>query len=429
MRYPHHLLALVCGLFITIFSSCQSKPDETKTKPPKTTAAPAAPTLTGINFVLETSASMGGYLTGQTEFKDVISDLVTKVNDVKPVSLYTISTGKPQPVSGDVNTFVGQMATTKLATGKSSELHRIFQQVGQLTTGNKVAIFVSDCILSFPDADIKNNPEVNRINASSTLKSNIYSQFREFSKQDISVTVYAFNSAFNGTYYTYQNQKQKLTGEKRPFYVWVLGKQSLVAEVNRQLGELLSEKPAERIDFGTAKPLTKYDLLFSLNKKGDWRASNNNVTDIKSGRKTPPAEFAIGIDAATLPAYAHTDSYIRQNLSVSANNGTVKLVSVQPKTAVKTDRLNANEQKLLNQDTEVLTFRTEKLFDDETTLHLTLPVRYDTWYTNWSTMDDRTADGRKGKTFAFNYLLTGVKEAYQSGSNTFMDITIKLTKN
>lgn len=426
MRYTYFLLTL---LLFSVLQGCQSKSDKNEKNPPKTVAPPAAPTLSGINFVLETSASMGGYLKGQTEFKDIVADLVTKVNDIKAVSLYTISTGKPQPISGGVNAFVGQMATTKLATGKSSELHRIFQEVGQLTSGNKVAIFVSDCILSFPDADIKRDPEINRINASSTLKSNIYSQFREFSKQDISATVYAYNSSFNGTYYTYQNQPQKLTGEKRPFYVWVLGKQSLVADVNRQLTELLSEKPAQRIDFGTAKPLTKYDLLFSLNKKGDWRASNNNVTDIKTGRNTPPAEFAIGLDAAGLPAYAQTETYIRQNLNVSANNGTVKLANVQLKTVVKTDKLSANEQKMLNQDTEVLTFRAEKLFDDATTLHLTLPVRYDTWYTDWSTMDDRTTAGRKGKTFAFNYLLTGVKEAYQSVNNSFININIKLTKN
>ena len=421
------LLHVLTCLLLVLGCGTKEKTERKTNKPVSKT--PAAPTLGSISFVLETSASMGGYLTGQTEFKDVIADLVTKANTIKPIDLYTISTGKPQPMAGGVNQFVGQMATTKLATGKSSELHRIFQEVGQLASGNNVVIFVSDCILSFPDADIKQDPEVNRINASSTLKSNIYTQFQAFSKQGIGATVYAYTSAFNGTYYTYQNQKQKLTGEKRPFYIWVLGNQSLVADVNRQLTDLLSEKPAERIDFGTAKSLTSYDLLFSLNKKGDWRVSNNNVTEIKTGRNTPPAEFAIGINATDLPTYAQTDAYIRQNLNVSANNGTVKLVSAQSKDAVKTDRLNANEQKMLNKDTQVLTFRVEKLFDEETAVHLTLPVKYDTWYTNWSTMDDRTAEGRKGKTFAFNYLLTGVKEAYQMGSNTFMDLTIKLTKN
>lgn len=425
LSFSRYMFALVC---LSIVSGCGTS-TKTEKKTPKAPAPPAAPALGTISFVLETSASMGGYLTGQTEFKDIVADLVTKANTIKPIDLYTISTGKPQSIAGGVNQFVGQMATTKLATGKSSELHRIFGELGQLASGNNVVIFVSDCILSFPDADIKRDPEVNRISASSTLKSNIYTQFQAFSRQDIGATVYAYTSAFNGTYYTYQNQKQKLTGEKRPFYIWVLGKQSLVADVNQQLTQLLSEKPAERIDFGTAKPLTKYDLLFSLNKKGDWRVNNNNVTEIKTGRKTPPAEFAIGLDAAGLPAYAQTESYIRQNLNATATNGTVKLVNVQSKSAVKSDRLNANEQKMLNKDTQVLTFRAEKLFDDETTLHLTLPVKYDTWYTSWSTMDDRTTGGRTEKTFAFNYLLTGVKEAYQTGSNDFMDLTIKLTKN
>ncbi|RYF72564.1 MAG: hypothetical protein EOO39_11940, partial [Cytophagaceae bacterium] len=227
-----------------------------KKRAPKDEAtAPAkAETVSTIHFFLETSASMGGYLKGGTTFKDVVADVVTKANQIKPVSLYTIS-GKPQPVSADVNTFVAQMATTPLATGKSSELHQIFRQVGEKAKGNNVAVFVSDCILSFPDADIKRNPEVNRNDASSTLKNSIYDQFATFNKQGIGATVLAYTSPFNGTYYTYQNQKQALKGESRPFYVWIIGKQSLIGPFTQQLLESLSIAPAKRLDFGAAGAL------------------------------------------------------------------------------------------------------------------------------------------------------------------------------
>lgn len=370
---------------------------------------------------------MGGYLKGGTTFKDVVADMVTKANQLKPVTLYTIS-GKPEPVNADVNTFVAQMATTPLATGKSSELHQIFRQVGEKAKGNNVAIFVSDCILSFPDADIKRNPEVNRNDASSTLKNSIYDQFATFSKLGIGATVLAYTSPFNGTYYTYQNQKQALKGESRPFYVWIVGKQSLIAPFTQQLLESLSMAPAKRLDFGSAGALKQYDLFFGLNKSGEWRAERNNLTNIEMGRKTKPIEFAIGLNLANLPDYAQAETYLQKNMTVSADNGTVKLVKVQRKSAVETGRMSDREQKLLSQNTHVLTFHVDNLFADDATVTLKLPVRFDSWYADWSTMDDRTPTGRRNKTFALEHLMTGVREAYQTNGNEFASMTIKLSK-
>ncbi|HEX9956034.1 MAG TPA: hypothetical protein VGA96_02220 [Fibrella sp.] len=393
-----------------------------------TATAPAkAESVGAIHFFLETSASMGGYLKGGTTFKDVVADVVTKANQIKPVSLYTIS-GKPQPVSSNVNTFVAQMATTPLATGKSSELHQIFRQVGEKAKGNNVAVLVSDCILSFPDADIRSNPEVNRNDASSTLKNSIYDQFATFSKQGIGATVLAFTSPFNGTYYTYQNQKQPLKGESRPFYVWIIGKQSLIGPFTQQLLGSLSTSPAKRLDFGSSGALKQYDLFFSLNKSGEWRAERNNLTNIEMGRKAKPVEFAIGLNLANLPDYAQAESYLQKNIAATVDNGNVKLVKVQRRATVETGRMTDREQKLLSQNTHVLTFRVDNLFADDATLTLRLPVRFDSWYTDWSTMDDRTAEGRRNKTFALEHLMNGVREAYQTNGNEFAAMTIKLNK-
>jgi hypothetical protein len=428
MKKPFSLsgtLLLTYSITIALLAACGGSG---KKKKAEETAPAKAEQVGNIHFFLETSASMGGYLNGGTTFKDVVSDVVTKANQIRPLSLNTIA-GKAQPVSGDVNTFVAQMATTPLATGKSSELHKIFREVGAKTKSNDIAIFVSDCILSFPDADIKRDPQVNANNASSTLKNSIYDQFATFSKQGIGATVLAYTSPFNGTYYTYQNQKQKLAGEARPFYIWVIGKQSLVGTFVPQLLESLTTQPARRLDFGAAGALKSYDLLFSANKSGEWRADNNNVTEIEMGKKAKPVEFAIAVDLTNLPAYAQEPTYLENNLSISVDNGTVKRVKVQRKADVPDTRMSDREKKILSPNTHVLTFRVESLFADNATMTLKLPVKFDTWYTAWSTMDDRTPAGRQGKTFALQHLMTGVREAYQTGGNQFAEMTIKLAKS
>ncbi len=414
-------------IIVALLWSCggnKRKPKDEATKP-----ADKPATIGQIHFFLETSASMGGYLKGGTTFKDVVSEVVNKSNQIAPVTVYTI-TDKPQTYSGGVGAFVESLATTPLANGKSSKLHTIFGQVGAKATGNDIAVLVSDCILSFPDSDIKRDPEINRNNASSVLKNQINDQFASLSKKGISAMVYAFTSPFNGTYYDYQNKKSLLESEQRPFYIWVIGKQNLVADLDRQLQDRLSEKPSRQLSFGSGEGMKKYDLFFGLNKKGDWRAERGNVTEIKFGRKAEPAEFAIGLDLSGLPGYAQSPDYLKNNLVVKADNATLKLVSVQRRENVNTTkRMSDREQQLLARNSHVVTFKIENLIADEATINLRLPVRFDTWYeTDWSTMDDRSPDGRRRKTFALVHLMNGVRGAYQTNTNDFVNFSFTLEK-
>ncbi|GAB3315827.1 hypothetical protein GCM10027299_05310 [Larkinella ripae] len=414
------------GLFVfvllVVLQGCGRKEKKAEKQPE---AKPAG--ISNILFFMETSASMGGYLKGETNFKVAVSEIVTKLNQVAPVEVWTIA-GKPQPFVGGYNQFVVNLATTPLANERSSELHKIFKQVGEKAKGNTVALLVSDCILSFPDADIKKNPEINRQNAESVLKSQVNDQFAALKKLGVSATVFAYSSGFNGTYYDYQNSKHKLAGESRPFYIWVIGKQELVSDLNQKLNELLITKPAKQLDFGASGALKQFDLFFALNKKGDWRAEKAGLSDV-SVKPAAPAEFAVGVNLGGLPAYAQAEEYLKQNIVVTAPNATVRLVNVQKKEKVPTERIKDRELKLLNQNTHVLTFRVEKLFDEKADVAIKLPVRFDDWYaTGWSTMDDRSATSRFNKTFALVHLMNGVKEAYQSSTNDFLVLNLNLAK-
>ncbi|MFD1144442.1 hypothetical protein ACFQ4C_25165 [Larkinella insperata] len=414
------------GLFflvlLLLFQGCGRKEKKAEKQPETKPAG-----ISNILFFMETSASMGGYLKGETNFKVAVSELVTKMNQVAPVEVWTIA-GKPQPFVGGYNQFVVNLATTPLANERSSELHKIFKQVGEKAKGNTVALLVSDCILSFPDAEIKKNPEINRQNAESVLKSQVNDQFAALKKQGVSATVFAYSSGFNGTYYDYQNNKHKLTGESRPFYVWVIGKQELVADLNQKLNEMLITKPAKQLDFGASGALKQYDLFFSLNKKGNWRAEKAGISEL-AVKPAKPAEFAVGVNLGALPTYAQAEDYIRKNLAVTSSNATVKLVNVQKKEKVPTERIKERELKLLNQNSHVLTFRVENLYDEKADVAVKLPVRFDDWYaTGWSTMDDRTPSSRFNKTFALVHLMNGVKEAYQSSANDFLVLNLTLEK-
>lgn len=66
-------------------NNCKSK----KGRTPK--GCPILPELQRINFYVETSASMGGYYNGETEFKTILSDLSVKMDKtIKPVSVFLL---------------------------------------------------------------------------------------------------------------------------------------------------------------------------------------------------------------------------------------------------------------------------------------------------------------------------------------------------
>ena len=61
-------------------------------------------------------------------------------------------------------------------------------------------------------------------------------------------------------------------------------------------------------------------------------------------------------------------------------------------------------------------------------IEVNLPLQYDTWYQDWSSADDKDIKAQSGKTFAFEYLINGVKEAYETRNKNYLNFSIQLNK-
>ena len=73
-----------------------------------------------------------------------------------------------------MESFTTDIATTRIADKKSSELHKIFAEVAANTAPDDVSFVVSDCILSFSNEDVKNNLEINKTEANNAMREGIY---------------------------------------------------------------------------------------------------------------------------------------------------------------------------------------------------------------------------------------------------------------
>lgn len=384
--------------------------------------------LSKVHLFIETSASMGGYFKNDAQYKEVISDLAVKVHNFDvPLDIWFVADSMSK-YKRSVTDFTKDIATTRIADQKSSELHKIISEIASKTDSNDVSILVSDCILSFPVKDIKANWEINKTDASSTLKNNIYDTFSSLKKRGLATSVYAFRSKFYGVYYDYQNVKTKLNGESRPYYIWVIGSTGLLSKFDDRLTAISSFHPEEALHFGLLEEVIKdYNIIPGVERTGKWKAKSGSVEGIVT-TASEPAQFCVALNLAQLPAYARDIKYLEENLQVECK-GCKATVKVKNKADADVSKLKTDKQKnQLEAATHVFLVSVNEMNLSNGNIKLSLPLKYDNWYKNWSTMDDKEYKSTANKTFAFEHLITGVIEAYETKNKNLIDLSITLTK-
>jgi hypothetical protein len=391
--------------------------------------------ISGINLYAENSASMAGYFRKDAEFKTIISDLAVKADkNIAPVKIRFIA-DTVKEFQGSVQQFTSDIAITNFATSKSSQLHKIISNIASVGDSNSVAILVSDCILSFPDADIRKNPEINSQEAPNALKNNIYSTFADLKKKGYAASIYLFNSKFYGTYYDYTNNikavgSHVLNGNSRPFYIWVIADKAILSKFNNKLKDITTFNPAHTLHFGfTDEPVTSYNIISQAERKGSWMwdKSDQAIEDIDPP-SDGPMQFCVAMDLAKLPSYAQDMKYLQDNLQVEAK-GCNASFQVKDKRTIDRSKIKSKAQvESFENATHFIVFSIDSMNLPLVPLRVALPLKYDTWYIDRSTMDDRNLAAAGNKTFALEHLINGVREAYETRNNNFIDFTITLKK-
>lgn len=368
------------------------------------------PKLEKIDFFLETSVSMKGYVNvnkpGDYPLKDVVSYLITdldnRYDDI--TTIYTVS-DSPRKYVQTKEHFNDQLRRGNLLNGKSSKLQNIFGPIIDSLQSNAISILVSDCILDLGKS--------NTMIQGSSVTTKIYGHL--IKKPDAAVAVFKYLSDFNGTYYydrkntgSYNHRTRPYYNtilKNRPFFIWVLGDKQLVEE-------LLSQNIFEDYDKAYAYNISMDDMPYAiLGKPANGKISLNpdsNTVIIHEVEQERPVQFTIGVNLEKQPSFF-------KNLFMSVENYEILPSHLTNTTALETKTKNELKGSEGNSFTH---FLQPTLFDmDKATTEITYSLKNppSTWFKETHLTDDYQipVETLEHKTFAFNFITDAFDKAYQ----------------
>ena len=393
-----------------------------------------------INFFIENSGSMFGYVNGRTKFKDVLNNFLVDLKyyyGEDNISIYFINSQVHRtPLSNDVINFAGQLSPSSMRVGNvsNSNINYIYKTIIDSLKDDNLNFLVSDNIYS-----IKGTNTLNLLGEQQALTKDA---FLSLKNKNVATDFYQYESEFNGVYYDLDNTPISLNCY-RPFYVTVIGEEKNLDDYLNNFNEKFESYNGFKNRFYISN-LEKNNLDYTLlqnsfnnvqikpQKKGAKVIHN---ASIKKGRnKSDSIQFAVAANFSTFKGlsqnlinkdnYKLTDSFFIEDI------GTIENDKVKFKD--KTLSLNPSDINRISDSgyTHVFIIKTPlKVVKD---FSISLERIYPKWVVSSSTVDDKNIASNKAeqsKTFGLEYMVKGMAEAYQMKSNEDNYFTLNLNLN
>ena len=414
------LSALMAGLF-----ACTSSPENVSSCPPYTYEPPNT-TIERINFFLEMSGSMRGFMpeTEVTAFQRNIDDLTVEIDNSSRVSQPAYFALKENIDSVGRAAFekVLRSGLTRSAAAATSDLPAHLRAIlEEYASENTVNLLVSEFIYAPP-----NNRNVEFV------KSEFKRVFSQAAQNKMALSVYAYTSDFQGTYWP-AGMKSPISNccdTLIPYYLWAMGDQQSLSAFSHHV---LKDDFEAMVNYGFQYESPYFGILPRSGRAGEWYCLDNcackSVYEVGMARDwddTPPA-ISIGLNLAHLTPY-HTDpAYLSEHLAlIPGTGGNARITQILTIDEFRNERIDSRDASLLNSFTHVVKVQIDQLTED-TELTLALENVLPAWIQEWSTPDDSNIEQVGPKTFAFAQMMEGIEEAYaQDNSEYIFRISVDL---
>ena len=222
-------MAIVTLVALLVLSCRGDKMDVTYNSVPTPSTSLKQATL---KVFVENSRSMDGYMCPGSELKDAV---YAYLGDLEPefgkMELYYINSDiipRPKDLKSFIATLTPQSFKSAGGNRSATDMGELIERVLGECDDSTVSIFISDCILALNGAmpgDLMVNRQIEVKNAVRDAM---------IKDKNLSVEIIQLKSKFDGTYYYGDGRNEKLHGEQRPYYMWIFGSNSMLAEMNKK---------------------------------------------------------------------------------------------------------------------------------------------------------------------------------------------------
>jgi len=344
-----------------------------------------------LKVYVENSGSMDAYMCAGSNLKDAVFDYVSDLKRLTTsCSLYYINS-KVIPYNGELKSYIKDLTPQSFAMAggdrRNTDLRDIFEKIIRANGKQCVSVFVSDCILDIPE---------NAIDFFGNCQVSIKNTFNEAlsANPGLGVEIIKLESKFDGYWYCGHN-RELLKDAKRPYYIWIIGSQKYLAEINKKV-------PVENI-IGGIKEYSAYaapqKIPFDMNR-------STYVTN-HSGKINVEILVNLRGSLQSSDLYKNTAQY------KSANPSQVTVISVCEITDASSPYSHVITLEIDNPETlklETLTFSYPYLA---------------TWVSNSDDTIGANVKNNLDKTTGLMALIKGVAEAYKN-STTYGSVSFEL---
>ena len=392
---------------------------------------------TQINIYFENSGSMNGFINQVSEYQDAIQNMLAWLEyyyNVENIKLHYINRSiinMQKPDNETLLNFAQYMLSPQQfkshGNGASTDLNSIVDMILNQTDNNTISILLSDNIYSISGA--KTVPVLLSECKNRTLQAflNKSKDLQNKHRQSMSTTIIQLYSQFNGGYWDYQHptgQASQTLNCKRPYYMCVIGENSLVGTFNNKFDVTKMNGYKNRYvltDISNLNPVCS--VLINTYKTGKFKkVDDTTIRDAKIDSHKHVFSFAIAIDLKGVPL--SDDEKCNINLFEVSNGYVVdEVIKIKNASIAPIDNNSCQncthivKISTTNTQTPSFTFSMKRQLPD--------------WIVSCSSENDTHIDkdiNEQSKTFGLLYFVNGIKESYDKGQEEYFSISITINR-
>lgn len=252
-----------------------------------------------VNFYMENSASMDGYVNGNTGFKDVLGQMIVSSHHYcRGTDFYFVNSQLYKANESAID-FIQMLTPSNIKVGDvgSTDVNQIFRNILNHTNKDTISVLFSDCIYSVTDV---NSQLDNAKNATTDAF------LTAISKDNTMATIILqFVSSFDGFYYD-RNDQPLACHSPRPFYVVITGNKealkSLYTDFKIEQLPGLKNKCFLSSESWTLDDANACTIISDYTNARKIKTQKNflDIDVISLDRSANNLEFAVGVDCANL---------------------------------------------------------------------------------------------------------------------------------